>query len=44
MMELAEEFDLTVSDEDAQGIRTIEYAIRYINKRLGEDWVPDTNG
>lgn len=44
VMELAEEFDLTISDEDAQGIRTVEDAIRYISDRLGDDRVPDTSG
>ena len=44
VMELAEDFDLTISDEDAQGIRTVEDAIRYISERLGDDWVPDESG
>jgi len=39
--ELEEEFDITISDEDALGIRTVEEAIRYISRRLSDDWVPD---
>ncbi len=41
VMELEEEFDVTIPDEDVQGIRTVEDAIRYISRRLGDDWVPD---
>ena len=44
VMEFEEVFNLTISDEDAQGIRTVDDAIRYISRRLGDDWVPDESG
>jgi acyl carrier protein len=39
-----EEFGLTISDDEAQRIRTVEDAIRYIGERIGDDWVPDESG
>ncbi len=33
VMELEEEFDITIPDEDAVNIRTVADAIRYIEKR-----------
>jgi acyl carrier protein len=34
IMALEEEFDLEISDEEAQGIRTVEEAVRYIEERI----------
>ena len=41
VMELEEEFGITIPDEDAGRIETVEDAIRYIREKLGDDWIPD---
>jgi len=37
VMELEEEFDITIPDEDAVNLRTVADAIRYIEKRRRGD-------
>ncbi len=37
VMELEEEFDMSIPDEDAEKIRTVGEAIEYIKKNRGED-------
>ncbi len=37
VMELEEEFDMSIPDEDAEKIRTVGEAIEYIKKNKGED-------
>ena len=37
VMELEEEFDMSIPDEDAEKIRTVGEAISYIEKNRGED-------
>jgi acyl carrier protein len=37
IMELEEEFDITIPDEDADGIRTVAQAIRYVEERIARD-------
>lgn len=37
VMELEEEFDMSIPDEDAEKIRTVGEAIDYIKKNKGED-------
>jgi acyl carrier protein len=37
VMELEEEFDLSIPDEDAESIRTVGEAIAYIQKNRGEE-------
>ncbi len=39
VMELEEEFDMSIPDEDAEKIRTVGEAIDYIKKNKGEDKV-----
>ena len=34
IMELEEEFDITIPDEDAVGIQTVAQAIRYLEERI----------
>ncbi|GEM_PF-5993725 len=43
-MEIEEEFGVTIPDEVAERIETVEDAIRYIQEWLGDDWVPDEGG
>lgn len=37
VMELEEEFDMSIPDEDAEKIRTVGEAVDYIRKNKGED-------
>jgi acyl carrier protein len=37
VMELEEEFDMSIPDEDAEKIRTVGEAIEYIRKNRGEE-------
>lgn len=37
VMELEEEFDMSIPDEDAESIRTVGEAIAYIQKNRGEE-------
>jgi hypothetical protein len=37
IMVLEEEFDITIPDEDADGIQTVAQVIRYIELRVGRD-------
>lgn len=36
IMELEEKYDMTIPDEDAQGIATVGDAVKYIETRLAE--------
>jgi acyl carrier protein len=36
IMAMEEEFDITIPDEDAEKIATVQHAIDYINKALGK--------
>ena len=36
IMAMEEEFDLSISDEDAENIATVQSAIDYVKKALGE--------
>ncbi|MCP4668573.1 MAG: acyl carrier protein [Deltaproteobacteria bacterium] len=36
IMAMEEEFDVSISDEDAEKIATVQDAIDYVNKALGE--------
>ena len=37
VMELEEEFDMSIPDEDAEKIRTVGEAVEYIRKNRGEE-------
>jgi acyl carrier protein len=37
VMELEEEFDMSIPDEDAEKIRTVGEAVEYIRKNKGQD-------
>ena len=44
VMKLEEEFDINISDEDAEKIATVGDAIRYIVERMGDDGPPTEPG